>query len=57
MKKPIPPMGIRPPEEMKLQIKRSASENRRSLNSEVLTLIEEGFRYRQSLQQHQARAQ
>lgn len=42
----IPKFMIRWSEEAKEQVKIAAAKNRRSMNAEVLTLIEEGFTYR-----------
>ncbi|MDN7413480.1 Arc family DNA-binding protein [Burkholderia vietnamiensis] len=36
----IPPLGVRMPQELKDQLKLRASENRRSLNSEVVRRLE-----------------
>ena len=38
--KPIPPLGVRLPSDLKDQIKASATANRRSMNSEIVTMLE-----------------
>ncbi|WP_366937152.1 Arc family DNA-binding protein [uncultured Aquabacterium sp.] len=41
MRKPIPPVGIRLPEDLKAWLKSAAMNNRRSVNAHVLFLIEQ----------------
>lgn len=40
MRKPIPPVGIRLPEDLRVWLKKAALDNRRSVNAHVLFLIE-----------------
>ncbi len=41
-----PKFMVRLTDEIKSQVKASASRNRRSMNSEILSLIEDGYKYR-----------
>lgn len=52
--RPIPPLGVRLPEELKVWLKRVAADSRRSLNSEVIVRLEESRKRdaeRQAVQQ------
>jgi len=52
--RPIPPLGVRLPEELKVWLKKVAAASRRSLNSEVIIRLEESRKRdaeRQAVQQ------
>lgn len=51
----VPPVGVRMPPDMRAWLKNQAAVNRRSLNSEVLMILDEVRRTRQDAAGHHAR--